>query len=86
MRVLDLFSGMGGFGSGFNKFFDVETAIDIDDDSVLTYDKNHTETENKTGRQFLVIVTFVIRSWDALPECGWQKMGDFICFSWRIEN
>lgn len=43
--VLDLFSGPGGLGTGFSKYFDVETAIDWNEDACKTYKSNHSKTQ-----------------------------------------
>ena len=42
--VLDLFSGMGGLGTGFSQFFNVTEAVDKWHDACLTYHENHRET------------------------------------------
>ena len=45
MTVIDLFSGAGGLGTGFSRYFDVSTAIDWNKDCCLTYQFNHKDTE-----------------------------------------
>lgn len=47
-KVLDLFSGAGGFSLGFiqEKIFDIRTSIDLDNKLSLTYVKNFPEIEH----------------------------------------
>ena len=45
--VLDLFSGPGGLGTGFTQHFQVELAVDWDEDACETYSENHPETDVK---------------------------------------
>jgi len=39
--------------------------------------------ENETNKQFACKVTFVIKSWEALPEWQWD-LGDFVAFCWTL--
>lgn len=47
MNVLDLYSGMGGFGTGFENYFNISDAIDIWDVACETYKANHKNTKVK---------------------------------------
>lgn len=47
-KVIDLFSGCGGLSYGFeNAGFEIELAIDLWEDAILTYNHNH---KNKVGK------------------------------------
>lgn len=41
---LDLYAGMGGFGTGFSHYFNVLDAVDISKDACRTYEQNHRQT------------------------------------------
>ena len=44
-KVIDLFSGAGGFSSGFQKAgFEIESAVEFDKNIAMTYTKNHPST------------------------------------------
>lgn len=43
-QILDLYSGMGGFGTGFSTYFKVPDAVDQWKDACKTYEKNHEKT------------------------------------------
>lgn len=43
-QVLDLFCGPGGLGTGFEQYFDVVEAVDINPDACETYSLNHAQT------------------------------------------
>lgn len=43
-QVLDLYAGMGGFGTGFGRYFSVSEAVDYWKDACQTYQANHRDT------------------------------------------
>lgn len=45
--MLDLYSGPGGLGTGFARYFDVSVAVDWDQDACNTYKANHRQTSVK---------------------------------------
>ena len=45
-KVIDLFSGAGGLSKGFlDAGYDIKLGIDFDDKALLTFSKNHGDTE-----------------------------------------
>jgi DNA (cytosine-5)-methyltransferase 1 len=55
--VLDFYAGMGGLGSGFDKYFYVAVAVDMNRDAVATYQANH-----KKCRVYLMNVADYVNS------------------------
>lgn len=45
MNIIELFSGCGGLGYGFHKYFNITVANDIDKDACLSYKKNFPDTK-----------------------------------------
>ena len=44
-QVFEIFSGMGGFSQGFEPYFEVVKAVDIDSEACQTYKRNHPEVD-----------------------------------------
>ncbi len=60
-RVLDLYCGAGGMGSGIKQFFDVSYAVDTNEHAIATYSYNHHFTIPKKMRVEDFIHSNVIR-------------------------
>jgi DNA (cytosine-5)-methyltransferase 1 len=70
MNVLDLYSGMGGFGQGFKSKFDVLDAVDFWKDACNTYSLNHKETRIHNADVWSFIETCISKDYSGIVYHG----------------
>jgi len=64
--ILDLYCGPGGFSTGFNPFFHVSDAVDIDKFACETYSENHKDTTVHKKQVEIYIDNLIRKDYDGI--------------------
>jgi DNA (cytosine-5)-methyltransferase 1 len=65
-QILDLYSGPGGLGTGFAKYFNVVAAVDFNQDACKTYHINHNSTRVYNRKVSCFIDSVIPKDFDGI--------------------